>query len=265
MTFTILIWHSNWGQIWHIDITVLFWHSNLGRISYFDIHNPILRFNTKPCIVFWHSKSHFDIRNKAECRICTLISYYHIQNEAEYRILTFKILFWHSNWGLISYFDVQYLILSFDTKSNIVCRHSNDILTFELRPNMVFWHSQSYFDIRHEAEYRNIVFWHSKSHFDIRNKAECRICTLISYHKIQKEAKYRILTFKILFWHSNWGRISYFDVHILFCHSTRSRIWYLDIQSTFWHLNLGGISYFDIQYFLTFKIRPHIVIWRSTS
>ena len=66
----------------------VFWHSKSGWISYFDIQNPILTFKLRPNIVFWHTKSYFDIRTGAE-----------------YRILTFKILFWHSKSGRISYFN----------------------------------------------------------------------------------------------------------------------------------------------------------------
>ena len=151
----------------------------------------------------WHSKLYFDIRigheyriltfKEAEYRILTLKnhiltidlapnivylqsrSFFNIQNEAKFRISTFKILFWHSNWARILYFDIH-----------------NPILTFQLRPNTAFLHSLSYFDIRIKAKYRiltfklgpNIAFWHSKSYFDNRNEAE-----------------YRILTFKFLVWH----------------------------------------------------------------
>ena len=157
---------------------ILFWYSNLGRISYFDIQNPILTFKLRPNIVFWHSKSYFGIRTGTE-----------------YRILTFKILFWHSNWDRISYFDIQNPILTFELGPNIVFDIQNPILTFEFG--------------------RNIAFSHSKSNFDIRTGTE-----------------YRILTFKILFWHSKTGRISYFD-----------------IQNPI----------------LTFELRPKIVFWNSKS
>ena len=112
-----------------------------------------------PKIAFWHTKS-----------------YFYIRTGAENRILTFEILFWHSNWGRISYFDIR-----------------NPILTFEMGQKIVFWHSKSPF-LTFELG-PNIVFWHSKSYFDIQNGPENRI-----------------LTFKILFWHSNCGRISYFDI-----------------------------------------------------
>ena len=34
-------------------------------------------------------------------------SFFDIRTEDEYRILTFQILLWQSNWGRISYFDIQ--------------------------------------------------------------------------------------------------------------------------------------------------------------
>ena len=75
-------------------------------------------------------------------------SFFDIRTESENRILTFKILFWHSNWVGKSNFDIQ-----------------NSILTFELSRKMLFWYSKSYFDIRTESENRiltfEILFWHS--------------------------------------------------------------------------------------------------------
>ena len=70
-------------------------------------------------ILFLYSKSHFDIRT-----------------ESQYPILSFKILFWHSNSAGKTYFDIQ-----------------NPILTFALSRNILFWYSKSYFDIRYESEY----------------------------------------------------------------------------------------------------------------
>ena len=208
----IVFWHSKpyfyirtEAEYRILTFAILFWHSNWGRISNFDNRNPTLTFELSPNFVFWYSKSYFDIRT-----------------EAEYRIWTFEILLWHSNWGRI-FFDIW-----------------NLSLTFELRLNIVFWQSETYFEIRIEAEYRvfvfhfslfvfrfstfklrrNIVFWHSTSYFDIRTEAE-----------------YRILTFSIPFWHSNWSRISYFDI--------RNRIltFELKLNIVFW----VSKSYFDIQ------------------
>ena len=113
----------------------VFWHSKSGRVSYFYIPTEakysififkILFWHSNWGLIshFWHSKSYFDIRI-----------------EAEYHILTFKILFWHSNWCRISYFDIQ-----------------NPILIPDLRPNIVLWHSKSYFYIHNRAEYRILTF-----------------------------------------------------------------------------------------------------------
>ena len=133
-------------------------------------------FQIGPNIVSWHSKSYFDIRTWDE-----------------YHIVTFKILFWHSNWGPISYFDIQSPILTFKIEPNVVFLHLK----------ILFWHSISdrisYFDIQNPILTlelrRNIILWHLKSYFDIQTRAD--IC---------------ILTFKIVSWHSNRGRISYFDI-----------------------------------------------------
>ena len=67
---------------------------------------------------FWHSKSYFDIRT-----------------ESKYAILTFEILFRHSHWVEIGYFDIR-----------------NPILTFALSLIRLFWYSKSYFDIRTESK-----------------------------------------------------------------------------------------------------------------
>ena len=154
-------------------------------------------------IIFWHSKSYFDIRTWAE-----------------YRILTFKlrpnIVFSHAK----SYFDIQ-------MGPNIVFWHKNQILTFKMGPNIVFWHSKSFSDIRYWAEYRIltfqilflnvklgriyhiltfkillchsncrriIVFWHSKSYFGIRNWAEVAFRHSKSYFEIRNEPN-------VVFWH----------------------------------------------------------------
>ena len=132
-----------------------FFHSKSGRISYFDLQNPILTLEIGPNIVLWHSKSYFDIRTWDE-----------------YHIVTFKILFWHLNWGPISYFDIQYPILKFKIEPNVVIWHwnilfwhsisdrisyfniQNPILTFELRRNIVSWHLKPYFDIQTRADFR---------------------------------------------------------------------------------------------------------------
>ena len=136
--FGFVLRHSNEAEYRILTFQILFRHSHWGRISHFNIRKLISTFEFRPNIMFlfsffafrlfdlrlnsefWHSKSYFDIRT-----------------EAEYRILTFENLFRHSAWCRISYFNIR-----------------NPILTFELRPNIVFWHSKSYFNIQTKAEYR---------------------------------------------------------------------------------------------------------------
>ena len=67
--------HSNWGRISLLKIKILFRHSHWDRLSYFNIRNPILTFELRLNIVFWHLKPYVDI-----------------PTEAQYRILTFEIL-----------------------------------------------------------------------------------------------------------------------------------------------------------------------------
>ena len=78
---------------------------------------------------------------------------------------------------------------------------------------ILFWHSESYFDIRYETENpfdnQNPIFdilydpenlsWHLKSYFDIRSESKNPILT---FDRIQK----------ILFWHSLWAEKFYFDI-----------------------------------------------------
>ena len=238
MTSEILICHSNW----------------VGK-CYFDIQNPILTFELSQKIVFWHSKSYFDIRTESEYLFWHWKSYltfelsrkivfwqskfyFDIRTESE---KTFKILFWHSNWVGKCYFDIQ-----------------NPILTFELSRKMLFWSSKSYFDIRTESEN---VFWYSKSYFDIRTESENDIlifhilfwfktCVGKWYFDIQNPIltfQNRILSWKIVFWHSTFelSRKMLFDIqNPIFDIRTVSenRIFsksYFDIQ-------LIGKCYFDI-------------------
>ena len=101
---------------------------------------------------------------------------------------------------------------------------------------IVFWHPKYYFAIRTGSE---ILFWYSKSYFDIRTDSENAI-----------------LTFKILFWHSNcvgkfviWHSISHFHIR------THSENAIMIFKILFWHSNWVGKSYFDIQNpILTFKL-----------
>ena len=256
-----------WTEYRILTLKILFWHLISGRISNFDIQNLILTFELGPNIEFWHSKCYFDIRIRAK-----------------YRILTFKILFLHSNVDRISNFDIR-----------------NPIFTFEFRPNIEFWHSKSYFYIQIQAEYRiltfkilflhsnsgrilnfdiqnliltfelgpNIECWHSKSYFNIWIRAEYRILIfkiLLSYFDIRTWTEYRILTYEILFWHSNSGRISNFDIQNTIDIRIRTEYRILTFKILFWHSNSGRISNFVIQNpILTFELGPNIEFWHSKS
>ena len=90
---------------------------------------PNMTFELGPNIKIWHSKSYFDIWTRAECDI-----------------LTFKILCWHSSWDRISNFDIR-----------------SPILTFQLGPDIILWHSEYFFGILIGAEYR------ISKDFDIQN------------------------------------------------------------------------------------------------
>ena len=252
-------------EFWHSKY--FFWHSNSGRISHFDIRNDILTFELRPIITFWHSKSYFDIRIGPNIRFWHSISgrylfwhlksYFDIRNRAEYRIfnirnpiLTFEfgpsIEIWHSNWGRISNFDIR-----------------NSILTFKFGPNIAFWHSKSYFDIRIRAKYRILIFeplikqsnWGRISNFDIHNPIltfefgpNIRFLHSLSFFAIRTGPQNRILTFEILFWHSNLGRISQiltFELrqNITFWHSKSYLTFEFGLNIGLWHSK----SYFDIQ------------------
>ena len=83
---------------------------------YFDVQNPILTsFTLSRKILFWHSKSYFDIHSESENRILTF-TYFDIQcpiltfnilfwhsHLSENPILTFKILFWHLLWRIANF------------------------------------------------------------------------------------------------------------------------------------------------------------------
>ena len=139
----ILFSHSNWVGKSNFDIQysiLTFWK------CYFDIQNPILTFELSRKIVFCDSKSDFDIRT-----------------ESGNAILTFEILFWHSNWVWKCYFDIRTESVNRFLTFKILFRHShsvgksyfyiqNPILTFEMSREMLFWYSKSYFDIRTESE-----------------------------------------------------------------------------------------------------------------
>ena len=172
-----------------------------------------------------------------------------IRTVSENAILTFEILFWNSNLVGKSYFDIRNPILTLELSLKIVFWYSNPILTFKLSRKMLFWYSKSYFDIRTESENQILTFkilfftfdlrlkmqfWYSKSYFDIRTESENRTS---------------ILTFEILFWHSNCIGKCYFVF--------QNPIWTFDPSRKilFWHSK----SYFDIRTqsenpILTFKI-----------
>ena len=173
--FSLFVFHIRFSifVFWFPLFVFRFLTYKIGQSTYPIFSYHILTFDMRPNIVFLHSKSYFDI-----------------WIGTKYCISTFKILFWNSKSGQISYFNIQ-----------------NTILTFKLRPNIVFWHSKSYFDIRNRAEYR-------------------------------------ILTFKILFWHLNWGQISYFNIQIPIL------TFKLRLNIIFWHSN----SYFDIRNWPEYRI-----------
>ena len=182
---------------------ILFWLSNSHLILHFEVWNPIFHLTEfGPNMAFCHFKSYFDIRIGAE-----------------YLILTFEILFWHSNSKRILYFDIHDSVFTLQFRKNITLWHSNSYYVIYLGSNISFWHSKSYFDIRIEPEYHNltfeILFWHSnfgaeyrfcrsESYFNFHNWAEYRFCRSESYfdfHMIGAN-----ITFCQFFFHSNWNQ-----------------------------------------------------------
>ena len=162
-------------------------------------------------------------------------------------------VFRHSNSGRISHFDIR-----------------NPTLTFKFGPIIAFWHdSKSYFEIQTGVEYRilpfEILFCHSNSgslsHFDIRNPIlkfklgpNIAFCHSKSCFAIRIRAAYRILTFEILFWNSNWDRISHFNI--------RNPILTFEFgpHIAFWHSK----SYFDIRIRAAYRIFTfEILFWHS--
>ena len=229
-------------------------------------------------------------KSKSSYQWCTL-AFGAVITMSESHILTFEILFWHSNWVGKCYFDIQ-----------------NPILLFELRGTIVFLHSKSYFDIRNESENHNfdirnesenailifeILFWHSKwvgkSYFDFQNpiltfemSRKMLFWYSKSYFDIRSESENRILTFKILFWLSKWVGKCYFDIQnpiltfelsrkIVFWHSkfyfdiqTDSENRFLAFKILFWHSNWVGKCYYEIKNpILTLELSRKIVFWQS--
>ena len=133
--------------------------------------------------------------------------------------------------------------MTFELGPNIAVGIQNPILTFELRLNIVFQHSKSYFHIGKGAVYRILTF-HSKSYFDI-----------------QIEAEYRNLTIKILFPHSKSGGISYFDIPNPILTLELGGMLYFDIQNPISTFEIWANIDFDIQNpILTFELVPNIVL-----
>ena len=133
-------------------------------------------------------------------------------------------------------------------------------------PNIAFWHSKSYLDIRIGP---NISSWYSKSYM---------------YFDLRIQAEYRILTFETQFWHSNFGKIPNFDIrnpiltfefgsNNVFHHSRscfdiqiQEKISRFDIRNAIFIFELGQISHFDIQNtILSFELGPNIEFWHSKS
>ena len=186
-------------------------------INKIHIWNPILTFKFGPNIAFLHSKSYFVIQIGSNIAFWHSKSYFEIQSGPEYFISTLEILFRHSNSDRITHFNIR-----------------NPILTFAFGPNIAFWHSKSYFNIRMQADNR-------------------------------------ILTFEVLFWLSNSRRISHFDVWIHFLtFELRPNIafWqsisFLGLrtwaENRVWHSK----SYLTFEfgpYFAFRRSKPYCVIW----
>ena len=185
-----------------LTFKILFSHSNRVGKCYFNIQNPIVTFELSQKIVFCIQNPILTFELNRKILYWNWKSYFQIRTESENAILTFKILFWHSNRVGKCYFDIQ-----------------NPILTFELSRKIVFGHSKSYCDVRTESENRiltfKILFWHSnwvgKCYFNIQNpistfelSRQIVIGHSKSYCDVRTKSENRILTFKILFWHSNW-------------------------------------------------------------
>ena len=168
----------------------------------------------------------------------------------------------------------------------------NAILTFELGPNITFWHSKSYFDIqiRPIIEFwnpiltfifgPNISFWHLKSSFFIFELGPIialwysksysnwgrisRFYTRFPNLTFELGGEYYILTTEILFWHLNLGQISRLTTEILFDFQIRAQYRISMFDILFCHLNFGRISHFTIRNpILTFELGPNIpTIWK---
>ena len=139
-------------------------------------------------------------------------------------------------WGPISKLtlNTEYFFLLFinnkKSESRIYITHfllifGNDVCVWLMKQLSEKKYSQ--YDIRIGTKYQNltfkILFWHSNSgrmwFFDIRNLmltfelgSNIELWHSKSYFDIPTGAGYHTLTFGILFWYSNWDRISDFDI-----------------------------------------------------
>ena len=117
------IWTKSENRILTLKLLkILFWHSLWVGKFYFDIQNSILTFALSSKILFWHSKSYFDIRYESEK------SYFDVLNPILSFAMSRKILCWHSNFY-----------------SGIRTESEKPILTFKI---LLLWVGKSYFDIQ---------------------------------------------------------------------------------------------------------------------
>ena len=171
-------------------------------------------------------------------------SFFDIRTEAERRRLTFKILFWHSHWSWISYFDIRKPVSNWH--SNWGRYVASFLFVFRFFFFFFFFFlffvsRFSFFAVRFRFStfklMRKIKVWHSKSYFDIHFE-EYSILTFGTLFDIRIKAKYHILTFKKISWHSNWSRKSYIDIlNRIFDIWTKAEYRILTFWILFWHVN----------------------------
>ena len=82
-----------------------------------------------------------------------------IWTESENRILTFEMLFWHSNWVGKCYSISKILFWHSTYVGKCYFDIQNPILTFQLSRKIIFWHSKSYSDIQTESEILFSLMW----------------------------------------------------------------------------------------------------------
>ena len=206
-----------------------------------------MTFELSRIIVFWYSKSYFDIRTEWKTDFFFIFTFliWHL-NWVGKCYFGIENPIWHSNWVGKCYFGIQNPILTFELCWKIVFRYSksyfdirtetenriqNPILTFELSRKIEFmifkilfrhlkWVGRFYFDIKiliftFELS-RKIVSWHSKFYFYIRTESGNAILIFkILFFSIRTVSENPILTLKIPFWHSNWVEKCYFCIQSL--------------------------------------------------